>query len=474
MAAEHYDVIIVGAGIGGLSLAHRLQRSGLRVLVLEAESEVGGWARSVRHGGFLCELGPNSTFARPGMLELVSELGLSDDLLRAAPKSAKRYILLRQPGSGGTLHEVPRSAGAALRTGLLSLSEKLRLLGEPFVSPATGEDESVASFARRRFGPGFTHKVLEPALSGIWAADVEKLSVRSALPALFDYEREFGSVVLGALRSRKRSTRKRGPTISFRNGIQQLARALAAQLPPGSLQLSARACSLAPAPQGIRVIAQQLPAEETEFLANKLVLTVDARSASALLSSIAPEISSGISQVQYSPMGILHLSWPEDAFESFPEGFGFLAAPAPGRPLLGALFNSNCFEGRAPGERVLLTCFLGGAANPELSDACSEQNANDAIEELKHSLGTEVAPDIISSHFHRRAIPNFAVGHFELQKKIADFQGRQNIWLLANWLEGLGVADRVDQANRTAAAILKQVGSSARAANDSSVRASSL
>ncbi|MCB0345109.1 MAG: protoporphyrinogen oxidase, partial [Bdellovibrionales bacterium] len=340
MGAGSFDAIIVGAGIGGLTLAHKLHQGGQRVLVLEKSASVGGWAQSNPIDGFLCEGGPNSTFATPQVIELIKQIGLEDDLCLAGPPSKRRFILLRRGAGRSSLLEVPGTFRTAVNSPLLNWQEKLRLAAEPLMPQSGLDDESVGAFARRRFGKGFTEKVLAPALSGIWAADIDRLSVRSALQRLFDFERNSGSVLRGALSTRKQPRRKRGETISFTAGMQQLAISLAGTLPADTVRCGCSVQRLKYDQNGVRVFAGTAEAASQQFNAKQLILTCDNISTAKLIEDAAPALAERIKEVPYSPMGVIHVSWNLDALDNFPGGFGFLATPTKGKPLLGALFNS--------------------------------------------------------------------------------------------------------------------------------------
>src|SRR3989338_7892610 len=187
-------VVILGAGVSGLSAAYeltrRMERERLKVdiTVLEASQYVGGKVKTETAQGFIFEAGPDSFItAKPHALELISELGLSEQLLPTNPGPQTVYVY-----SAGRLRPVPEGAGLApgrlwpfLSSGLFSWKAKLRLACEPLVPRATGEpDESIAAFIRRRLGPEILEKMAGPMLGGIYAGDCENLSLQSTFPSL--------------------------------------------------------------------------------------------------------------------------------------------------------------------------------------------------------------------------------------------------------------------------------------------------
>ncbi|MCB0360712.1 MAG: protoporphyrinogen oxidase, partial [Bdellovibrionales bacterium] len=236
MTPSQVDVLIVGAGIGGLSLAYALRQRGRTVRVCETSSRPGGWIQTRAEDGWLFELGPNSTFQRPAMTKLVAALGLQDELLLPKPAAKKRFVVVDRASDRQQLLPLPQSFAQALTTPIVSTSAKCRLLLEPFVRRTTQGDESVASFVSRRFGSEITSRLVAPALTGIWAADIDRLSTRSALPRLWELEQRAGSVVLGILTGRLRSgsDARRAPMVSFRSGMQILPNHLTQAVGPES------------------------------------------------------------------------------------------------------------------------------------------------------------------------------------------------------------------------------------------------
>jgi len=187
MANSTADVVIIGAGVSGLSVAHWLSKSGVDVTVLEKDPVVGGTMKTVREDGFIVEIGPNSALeTTPFVKEIVDDCGLQDEFLYANPTSNNRYIL-----RDGKLHRLPLTPPAFLATRLFSFSAKLRLLKEPFIGRANKE-ESIAEFVERRLGKEFLDYAIDPFVAGIFAGRPESLSVRAAFPKLYALEEKYG------------------------------------------------------------------------------------------------------------------------------------------------------------------------------------------------------------------------------------------------------------------------------------------
>lgn len=212
-------VIVIGGGISGLSCAWRLHQLGASLLVLEQSPRAGGVIKTVQPGGCLFECGPQSFLSTEGLLELIRSVGLEQELLRADPK-APRYVV-----RGGRLESVPLSPGALFSSPLLSPRSKFALLAEPFRRRRPlPEDESVAEFVRREFSEELLERLVAPMVSGIYAGDPERLSLRSAFPAVYAWKKEHGSVIRGAIKSRPAKDKPAATLCTLRGGVAALPR----------------------------------------------------------------------------------------------------------------------------------------------------------------------------------------------------------------------------------------------------------
>ena len=227
-------VAVVGAGISGLTVSYEiLTRAGrlpgpLEITCFEASTRTGGHLRSSRENGFLCEWGPTGFLDNsPPTLALARRLRLDDRLVRARPEAARRYLYRR-----GKLRALPRGALSFLAGSVLSLPGKLRLLGEPFVPRRRADsDESVFDFAARRIGKEAAGTLVDAMVSGVFAGDVRRLSLRSCFPRMHEMEQAHGGL-FRALLARRGEGAGGGPAgpggtlTSFRDGMQELADAL--------------------------------------------------------------------------------------------------------------------------------------------------------------------------------------------------------------------------------------------------------
>ncbi|HTB62719.1 MAG TPA: protoporphyrinogen oxidase [Opitutales bacterium] len=417
-------LLVIGGGLTGLSAAWHAQRAGAEVRVLESSKQAGGVIQSVRDEGFLTETGPNTLMAaKPEVMKIIADLGLANEVVAAAPAAKERFIV-----RGGKLVAAPMSLGSFLTTPLLTTTAKFRLLGEPWakVRGATEGDESLADFARRRLGAETFSYGLEPFVAGIFAGDPEKLAVRHALPRLQAMETEHGSIARGLLKAKKRQTAPGAPRlISFQDGMAALPGALAKQL-GDALILSAKLTALERDPSGGWSASWTTSLGETQEKFDGVVLAVPAYALStlplpvALAAALVP-----LAKIEYPPVSVALLGYPRHAVGHPLDGFGVLVPAVEKLSILGVLFNSTLFPGRAPAGQVLLTVFVGGARQPELAALPNDESQSRVMMDLKKLLLVTQSPVYQKIIRWPRAIPQYNLGY---QTQLEAMDAAEKAW----------------------------------------------
>lgn len=453
----HFDATIIGAGISGLAVAHRLARLGRKIAIIESSHTAGGVIHTFYHDGFLLERGPNSFRGTPLLLNLIDELGLKAELLTANPK-APAYVY-----SDTELHAVPMSVGSALTTRLLSMKGKLKVFAEPFVSRRTASgDESIASFVRRRFGEEVLEKLVAPFVSGIYAGDVEELSMQATIKRLVELEAESGSILRGAVMGIAKNRERRNPgepsmrafrLCSFRDGMQALTRALSREL-EGQLRTNTQVESIADWREagqmaGYEVCTVNVGREERLFTRILIVATPSFRAAS-LVKQIAPGLVSPLNEIRYNSLACVPLAYPRAKIARSLDGFGFLAARRSGLRVLGSIWNTSLFGGRAPENYVLTTSFVGGTRDPQavtLDDSELVEIVEGNLESVMGRAGAHTLP--ITRH--HSAIPQYSLGHLERVSRIESELSRlPALRLLGNYLDGVSIGHCIEKAETAA------------------------
>jgi oxygen-dependent protoporphyrinogen oxidase len=477
MANDHRDAVVIGAGISGLVCAYRLKMLGLDVALVERSARAGGVIQSERIDGYLIERGPNSSQGTEELMALIEELGVTGEVAEGDPK-APAYVYFN-----GQLHPVPSSAGAFIKSDLLSLRGKLRIFKEPLI-PArrSDEEESIASFVRRRIGEEAAERMVAPFVSGIYAGDVEKLSVQAAFPRLANLETGYGGLFRGMFakareaRRAKRSARaapdKAAPArrrlVSFRSGMGFLPATLASRLGDdlmtgvGNCGLrvadsgfnnsdsDAAASSANPRPGGFALEFERAGVVQ-QMTCGRVIVAAPSRAAASIVAPLSDELSRLLEEIYYPPLSIIYLSYDESAIKTDLDGFGFLVPPSERMNILGCVWNSSLFKGRAPEGKALLTLFVGGARNPDAARLADAEMVSLAHSELQRILRISSEPQLIAITRWERAIPQYNLGHAARVQRIeALLKGIPGLYLIGNYLHGVSTGDCVKEADRVA------------------------
>jgi oxygen-dependent protoporphyrinogen oxidase len=451
-------VVIVGGGISGLAIAWFLHEQGRAVRVLEAGARLGGVIDSEQSDGFLVERGPNSTLQKPGTAEdalgrLVAGAGLDGRLLEAGAAGRKRYVL-----RAGRLQPLPASPPAFLATGLFSWRAKLRLLREPFIGRA-GEEETIARFVERRLGREFLDYAVEPFISGVYAGNPTELSVRAAVPKIYELERSYGSLIRGAIalgKAAKGAGAPAGRMVSFDRGMAALPQAVADALPEGACRTGCRIVALRRSAEGWDLHWEGEAGSGVEQ-ARSLVLALPAPAAARLLAPLSPQAAEILGTIPYAPIVGLALGYQRDQVRHPLDGFGFLAPRREGMRVLGGLFSSSLFAERAPTGKVLVSAFIGGTTDPGAAALGDKELLDRVTADLARALGIRGAPGFVRITRYERAIPQYTLGHLERIAALdSAVEALPGLFLQASWRAGVSVADCIRNGEALARRIAKQ------------------
>jgi oxygen-dependent protoporphyrinogen oxidase len=450
-APTAFPVVVIGGGISGLACAYRLQQAGIPVRLLEAGSRPGGVIATKDMDGFRFELGPQSFLSTEPLLGLIGSLGLRDQIVYANPR-APRYILAR-----GRLVAAPLSPPSLLATPLFSAQTKWRLLTEILRrTRPPAEDESVAQFVRRKFGDEILKRLVAPFVSGIFAGDSERLSLRAAFPKLYEFEAQYGSVLRGALKSRPASGAARSRLCSFRDGMETFPRAFATRL-GSSLLLETSVSSLRHGKANGKpwFEADITRHNHRELLAaNAVVMATPTNVTSQILLGLTDRFSPLFSQIEYAPVTVVSACYRREQFRQPHDGFGFLVPREEGLRVLGTVFNSSLFAGRAPDGMVCFTSFAGGATDPQFCELSDEEITETICGEVARILGITGQPAMTNLHRYARALPQYNLGHSQVVKSLeALATAMPGLFLAGNYLTGPSIGACVEQAFRTAEAV---------------------
>lgn len=447
MIKKTVDVVLIGAGLTGLTAAFYLHKQGKRVAVIEKENRIGGQIESLHHKGFIFEKGPNTgVLSYPEVAELFQDLSPLCEL-ETANEDAKRRLIWK----GERFHEIPSSLLGGVTTSLFSLKDKFRILGEPFRAKGEDPNESVASLTRRRLGKSFLNYAVDPFLSGVYAGNPETLITKYALPKLYRLEQAYGSFIKGAIAKAKQPKTDRDKlankkVFSAIGGLEQIPKAIAKKIGAHSFYLAAKDTAIRP--EGDHWSTRfSREGNSFELLSKQVVTTVGGYALPQLLPFLERDILSKITNLRYAPVVQISVGIKDTGNLHF-NAFGGLVPSCEKRDVLGILFPSACFEGRAPQKGALFSFFIGGVKRVELTQKTDEELTALVLDHLHSMLKfpKEVEPDLIHIFRHPRAIPQYEQTSEERFKSIDRIQREYKGLILAgNIKDGIGMSDRIKQ-----------------------------
>lgn len=432
---------IIGGGISGLTAAFLLKRKNFDVTLFEKSERVGGNIQTIKSDGFTIEYAPNSLLKSPRLIDLVRELNLENDVLAANPTNKKRYVL-----QNGKLKSLPMTIAKMATSDYFSLKARLRILKEPFVKSKSPENESVAEFFERRLGREIVEKAADPFIAGIYAGNAETLSIKAAFPRLYELEKNYGSLLVGSLRSKTEKPDANFPrTFSFKKGVQTLTDALTESLGE-SIKTNTQVIK-------IEKLADEkflVKADSSEDVFDVLVISTPAEAAAKLFENFDADFSQLLKTIYYPPVAMVYFGVKKESLTQNLDGFGFLIPNSERRKILGTIWNSAVFENRAPSGYHLLTSFVGGVRNAELFEKSDEELYEIVFEELVGILGLRKKPDFMHIKRWRKAIPQYLLGYKKIENGIEECE-RQNkgIYFCSNFYKGISVGDCIKNAYKT-------------------------
>jgi protoporphyrinogen/coproporphyrinogen III oxidase len=464
-------VAIIGGGIAGLATAHAVRALAPEadVVVLEARDRVGGNIRSERVAGYLCENGPDGFLDNaPATLAFIDAVGLSSRILPSRDEARRRFIFRRD-----RLHEVPISPGAFAFTPLLSIAAKLRVLAEPFAARSWRHDESILGFAERHIGREAARVLVGSIVSGIFAGDASELSLRSCFPKMHDMEQQYGSL-FRALLAKRRTGRSAngvgapaGRLTSFAAGMQELVDAAASALGPvvrtgcSVTAIQVRLRGPDPRPRLVGARAYSLACQGRRIETDAVVLAGPASEAANLLLPFAPAAAAPLAAIQTAPLAVVCLGYDEAALvaDRGPlNGFGFLVPHGDGPRILGALWESSIYDGRAPIGKALIRVMMGGATDPGAVGLSDRDLVGHVRMDLERTMGIRVTPEFVHIVRHARGIPQYTVGHAARLERIEGvLAGFPGLFLAGNSYRGVSVNACIEDASPLALRVVEHL-----------------
>lgn len=446
-------IVIVGGGITGLAAAYHAQThlNGIRIILLEANDRLGGVLQTEVVDGYRVEQSADMfTIDPPFAMDLCQQLGKSDQLIQTTPTTDRAFVATED-----AIHPVPRGLSlmspgdldAVLDSPLLDEAAKKRIVDEQSIPVSDWtRDESLESFAVRRFGRPAFERLIQPLVSGIYTADPAKLSMKATMARFVDMELGHGSLIRAAAQLQIKSIEKEASGARYglfrapRDGIGCLVDWLQAALVNVDVRTGSKVVSMSRVGTNWKVQVQQNQEAIQSLIVDGVVLATPAQAAARLVQPIDGRLSSHLASIEAASAAIVAIGI-DPAQLSMPfGGYGIIVPAILNRKIIACSFTSNKFAHRAPEGKLLVRCFIGGALQSELVDLDDDRLIGIATTELRKMLGLQGDLDIARVYRWRKCMPQYHLGHLDRMDQIADLKARHSgLELAGNSYRGVGI-----------------------------------
>ncbi len=460
-------VIVIGGGISGLAAAHHLLRGGARVTVLESTDRLGGKLRTGRIADLDVDLGAESMLARrPEAVDLARAVGLGDAL--QPPATATASVWTRgelRPMPTGHVMGVP--ADPASLGGVIS-PEGVARAAEDAELPRTGvgQDVAVGEYVAARLGREIVDRLVEPLLGGVYAGDAYRISMRAAVPKLYEAARRERSLLAGvrAIQERTAAQRQEGPVfMGIEGGVGRL---------PGAVADACRAAGAeiltGVSATGLRRVKQggwTVTAGGRTLDADGVVLAVPAPVAARLLETEVPAAAAELDAVEYASMALVTLAFRRRNLTRTPEGSGFLVPPVDGHAIKASTFSSNKWSwvsAQDPDLFVLRTS-LGRYGEEEVLRRDDADLVELSLRDLKAAIGLTARPVARVVTRWENGLPQYPVGHLDRVARVRrDLAVHPGLAVCGAAYDGVGIPACVASGRAAAETALRTSGTRTR------------
>jgi protoporphyrinogen/coproporphyrinogen III oxidase len=468
-AAVH--VVVVGGGISGLAAAHRLIGAGARVTLLESSDRLGGKLHADEIAGVPVDLGAESMLARrPEAVGLAREVGLAGDLQPPATARAALWTRGRlRPMPRGHLMGVPGDLAPLSASGVLSPAGLARLpLDHVLPRTKVGEDVAIGEYVATRLGREVVDRLVEPLLGGVYAGNAYRISMRAAVPQLFQAVRARRSLiegVRGAMRKAASAPAATGPDgaaapvfMGIRGGIGRLPLAVAdaCRAAGADIRTGTRVRGLKRT--GTRwSVRTDGPRGRTALEADAVVVAVPAPVAAKLLDAESPAAAAELSAVEYASMALVTMAFRRRDLLAVPPGSGFLVPPVDGRTIKASTFSTRKWgwiDEAGPDTFVLRTSVGRHGEEADLAWDDTEL-VRLSREDLTEAVGLTAAPVAARVTRWDGGLPQYPVGHADRVARIREHVAKlPGLAVCGALYDGVGIPACVAAARRAADEVL--------------------
>ena len=402
----NHKVAIIGAGISGLSTAYFLNKKNINdIYIFESTSKSGGVIQTFKNDKYIYELGPNTlSVSDSRIIDMFNDLDLK--MISPSTKSKNRFIL-----KNGFIEKVPNSVLSFLFSSLFSIKTKFKILLEVFNNKKNNQqDESVHDFFERRFNSEFADYVINPFIAGTYSGNPEKISLKHAFPSLFEIEKKYGSLTKGFWKKNKSDFKIKRKIISFKNGLFDLINALSIKF-KDKIKYKSEITSIFHKNNKIFIeYNYEGKIQSEEF--DKVILTVPTYKLKniAFIEKLSKDINI-INKIYYPPLTTVTLAYKNTSFNQKIDGFGILIPKKENMNILGVLHLSSMFSNRSPKDQSLITVYIGGARQPELTKMDEKKLLKNVYRDLNKIYNIVDKPVFVSIKSWSKSIPQYEINY---------------------------------------------------------------
>jgi protoporphyrinogen/coproporphyrinogen III oxidase len=454
-------VVIIGGGITGLSAAYYLQKEAqqktlpIEIKLIEASDRLGGVIQTVKKDGFVIEKGPDSIIARKTSgINLIEELGLKDKVI--SNTAGKSYILVN-----GKLHSMPEGSFMGIPTrvtpfavsGLFSPLGKLRAAAD-FVLPKgkPQQDQSLGKFFRRRLGNEVVENLIEPLLAGIYAGDIDNLSLMSLFPNFYHMEQEHRSLVLGLKRTMpeppkpantsttKKQPARKGMFISLTTGLEEIVIQLEKRL-AGSVLKGTAVHKVKKLQNGYEITLSNGTIEQ----ADSIIVATDHFHAQQMLADYS--FMDSFKEMPSTSVANVAMAFPKSAIKQDIDGSGFVVSRNSDYRITACTWTHKKWPGSTPEGMALLRCYVGKPDDQGAVDLSDEEIIKIVLNDLNKTMAITEEPLFHVISRWRQTMPQYTVGHKERMEKVKTSLSAElpGVFLAGGSFEGVGIPDCINQ-----------------------------
>jgi len=449
-------VVIIGGGIAGITTAYYLQKKareqGLNIdcELLEASHKLGGKIQTTVRDGFVIEKGPDSFLARKqSASRLANEVGLGDKLI--ANTSGKSYVLVRDklhPMPGGAIMGIPTQIAPFVTSGLFSPVGKLRA-GLDFVLPRSDKqgDQSLGEFFRRRLGDEVVENLIEPLLSGIYAGDIDQLSLMTTFPQFYQVEQKHRSLILGMKHSappkqpKTTTAKKPGMFLTISTGLQSFVDAVEEKLNKGSVKMGIRVEHIEKSDSNYRLSLSN----GTTITADSVVIATPHGPTSSMFSQYS--FFDSFKEMPSTSVATVAMAFPESVIKNDIDGTGFVVSRNSDYTITACTWTHKKWPHTTPKGKVLLRCYVGRAGDEAIVEQSDDEIIKVVLDDLNKTMDITASPEFSIVTRWKEAMPQYTVGHLDRLQSID--QAMQNelpgVFMAGASYRGLGIPDCIDQ-----------------------------